>query len=76
MTSTLVALVSEQFLTGLLDRFLPYKNMKIGEDFPEWADSHFLLSANERDRAIKRAHKHTTADNIDKPNNYVTGPQQ
>ena len=28
--------------TNLMDRFLPFKNMKFGEDYPKWADSHFF----------------------------------
>ena len=51
---------------SIMDRFLPFKNMRFGEDYPKWADSHFFSSANERDRAIAKVLKHRTAENIAK----------
>ena len=45
---------------SIMDQYLPYKNIKFGENYPEWAESHFLSSDNERDRAINKAYERKT----------------
>ena len=49
-----------------MNKYVSYKIKKFGEDYPEWAGYHFFSSANERDRAINKAHKHATVKNVNK----------